>query len=99
MNIALPAPEVKARGSRNLDAELKFCRSDLARGNVLAMQGQLEPATRDVWAVEDAADFAKGFLANAEATAGLDRLIIQLNKVQKGLNDLRMYLDILPEAH
>jgi len=39
MQIALAVPEIKVRGSRNLDAELKFCRLALARGNSLAMQG------------------------------------------------------------
>jgi hypothetical protein len=48
MQIALAVPDIEVRGSRNLDAELKFCRSALARGNSLAMQGQLESATRDV---------------------------------------------------
>jgi hypothetical protein len=99
MQFALSALEVKARGSRNLDAELEFCRSALARGKVLAMQGQLESATRDVWVVKTAADFVKSFLAKTERGEGLDRLVIQLNEVQKGLNDLRMYLDIPPEAH
>lgn len=99
MQFALSASEVKARGSRNLDAELKFCRSALARGNVLATQGQLESATRDVWAIKDAADFVKSLLAKAEDGEGLDRLVIQLNEVQKGLNDLRIYLNLPPEAH
>jgi hypothetical protein len=98
MQIALSAPDIKARGSKNLDAELKFCRSALARGNTLAMQGQLESATRDVWAAKDAADVVKSFLAKAEDAEGLDRLIIQLNEVQRGLNDLRRYLDIPPEV-
>jgi len=99
MQIALSSPEVKVYGSRTVDTELKFCRSALDRCSVLAMQGQLESATRGVWAVKDAADSVKRLLAKGEVADGLDHMIIQLNEVQKGLNDLTRYLDIPPEAH
>jgi hypothetical protein len=98
MQTALAAPDIEMRGSRNLDANLKFCRSALARGNSLAMQGQLESATRDVWVVADAADSVRNILAKAGDAEGLDRLVIQLAEVQRGLNDLRGYLDIPPAA-
>jgi len=98
MQIALSVPEIKVRGSRNLDADLKFCRSALARGNALAMQGQLESATRDVWVVEDTAQAIKSLLSKTQDAEGLDRLVIQLAEVQRGLNDLRRYLDIPPVA-
>jgi len=98
MQIALSTPEVKVRGIRTVDTELKFCRSALDRGHVLAMQGQLESATRDVWAVKDAADFVRRVLAKGEVADGIDRMITQLNEVQRGLNDLTRYLDIPPEA-
>src|SRR5271170_1993937 len=94
MQIALSIPDIKVRGSRNLDADLMFCRTALARGNSLAMQGQLESATRDVWVVEDTADAVKRVLAKVEEAEGLDRLVIQLAEVQRGLNDLKRYLDI-----
>ena len=98
MQIALSIPDIKVRGSRNLDADLMFCRTALARGNSLAMQGQLESATRDVWVVADAADSVRNILAKAGDAEGLDRLVIQLAEVQRGLNDLRRYLDIPPMA-
>lgn len=98
MQIALSVPEIKVRGTRNLDAELKFCRSALARGTSLAMQGQLELATRDVWVVEDTAQAVKSLLVKMEDAEALDRLVIQLAEVQRRLNDLRGYLDIPPVA-
>jgi hypothetical protein len=98
MQIALAVPDIEVRGSRNLDAELKFCRSALARGNSLAMQGQLESATRDVWVIEDTADAVRSVPAKVEDAEQLDRLNRQLAEVQRGLNDLRMYLAIPPEA-
>ena len=98
MQISLSVPAIKVRGSRNLDADLMFCRKALARGNSLAMQGQLESATRDVWVVEDTAQTVKSVLAKIEDAEGLDRLVIQLAEVQRGLNDLRGYLDIPPAA-
>jgi hypothetical protein len=73
---------------------LKFCRSALARGNSLAMQGQLESATRDVWVIEDTADAVKSVLAKIEDIQRFDRLKIQLAAVQKGLKDLKRCLDI-----
>lgn len=99
MQIALAVPDIEVRGSRNLDAELKFCRSALARGNSLAMQGQFESASRDVWVIEDTAEAIKAFLTKMEDAEGLDRLLIQLAEVQRGLNDLRRYLDIPPAAN
>ena len=98
MQIALAVPDIEMCGSRNLDADLKFCHSALARGNSLAMQGQFELATRDVWVVADTADALRNALAKAEDAEGLDRLVIQLAEVQRGLNDLRRYLDIPPGA-
>jgi hypothetical protein len=94
MQTALTVPDIKAYQSRNLDAELKFCRSALARGNSLAMQGQLESATRDVWVIEDTADAVKSVLAKIEDIQRFDRLKIQLAAVQKGLKDLKRCLDI-----
>jgi hypothetical protein len=98
MQISLSVPAIKVRGSRNLDADLMFCRKALARGNSLAMQGQLESATRDVWLVEDTAEVVKGLLTKIEHAEGLDRVAVQLAQVQKGLNDLKRYLDIPPAA-
>ena len=96
MQIALSVPDIKVRGTGNLDAELKLCRSPIARGNSLAMQGQLELATRDVWVVEDTVQAVKSLLTKMEDVEALDRLVIQLAEVQRGLKDLRRYLDILP---
>ncbi len=98
MQIALSVLDIKVHGSRNLDAELKFCRSALARGNSLAMPGQLESAARDVWVVQDTAEAVKSLLTKMEDAEGLDRLVIQLTEVRRGLNDLRRYLDIPPVA-
>jgi len=98
MQLIQTVADIKTRQNRNLDAELKFCRSALARGNSLAMQGQFESATRDVWVVEDTGEAVKGLLIGIEDAEGLNRLVIQLAEVQRGLNDLRRYLDIPPAA-
>jgi len=98
MQLIQTVADIKTRQNRSLDAELKFCRSALARGNSLAMQGQFESATRDVWVVEDTAEAVKGLLTGIEDAEGLNRLVIQLAEVQRGLNDLRRYLDIPPAA-
>ena len=39
------------RGDQTVDEDLKFCQAALARGNSLAIQGQMESATRDLRAV------------------------------------------------
>jgi hypothetical protein len=80
-----------------MDADLKFCQSALARGNSLAMQGQLESATRDLRAAEDTADDVMKVLAKAGGDEFLDRWNRQLAEVQGGLNELRGKLDIPPE--
>jgi hypothetical protein len=98
MQLIQTVSDIKTHQSQSLDAELKFCRSALARGNSLAMQGQLESATRDVWVVEDTAEVVKGLLTKIEHAEGLDRVAVQLAQVQKGLNDLKRYLDIPPAA-
>jgi hypothetical protein len=99
MQLAQTATNIEARQNHGLDAELKFCRSALAHGNSLAMQGQLASATRDVWLIADAADAVKSFLARMEDIECLDRLNTQLAEVERGLNDLRRYLDIPPDAN
>jgi hypothetical protein len=96
--IALAVPDIEIRGNRNLDADLKFCRRALSRSNSLAMQGQLESATRDVWVIADSADSVRNILAKVEDAEQLGRSNRQLAEVQRGLNDLRMYLAIPREA-
>jgi hypothetical protein len=85
--------------SQNLNMELKVCRSGLAHGRALATQDQLASATRDVWVVADAAHAIKVFLDGMKDGDGLARLRTALAEVQSGLNDLRSYLDIPPEAN
>ena len=87
----------KTRGYETIDEDLKFCQLALARGNSLAMQGQLELATRDLRAAEDTADDIKKFLAEAGGEEFLDRWNKQLVEVQRRLNELRSTLDIPPE--
>ena len=98
MQLIQTVADIKTRQNRSLDAELKFCRSALARDNSLAMQGQFESATRDVWVVEDTGEAVKGLLTGIEDAEGLNRLVIQLAEVQRGLNDLRRHLDVPPAA-
>ena len=93
-----PQADSKARGTRKVDAELQFCRAALARCHALAMRGQVESATREVWVVNDAADAVKSFIAKAENMERLDDLTCQLAAVQTGLNDFRRYLDLPPMA-
>ena len=99
MQVMQTVADIKTRQSRNLGTDLKFCRSALNRGKVLAAQRQLESATRDVWVVEDTAQAIKSLLSKTQDAEGLDRLVIQLAEVQRGLNDLRKYLDIPPESN
>ena len=81
MPIELAVPDIEIRGNRYLDADLKFCRRALSRGNSLAMQGQLESATRDVWVIAYTADSVKNILAKVEDAEHLDRLNRQLAEV------------------
>jgi hypothetical protein len=97
MEIALTLDQHKTSGDQTVDADLKFCLSSLARGNSLALQGQLELATRDLRAVEDTADTVKKALAKAEDQEFLDRWNRQLAEVQRGINELSSKLDIPPE--
>ena len=74
MKIAVTVDHHKTRGDQTVDEDLKFCLSALARGNSLAMQGQLESATRDFRAVEDTAGTVKKALRLLPAAAGLSLL-------------------------
>lgn len=96
MQMPLAVSGLKARAGRDADAELNFCRSALARGASLAMQGALEAATRDVWMVEDAVDAVKSRLGDIDDVGGRDRFRARLAEVRSGLNDLRRRLDIPP---
>ena len=97
MENALTVDHDKTRGGQTMDADLKFCQLALARGNSLAIQGQLESATRDLRAAEDAANAVKKVLVNVEGNQFLDRWSRQLAEVQRGLSDLGSRLDIPPE--
>ena len=97
MENALTMDHYETRGDQTVDENLKFCLSALARGNSLAMQGQLESATRDLRAVEDAVDTVKKALAKAGNEESLDRRNRQLSEVQRGLNELSSTLDIPPQ--
>ena len=85
------------RGNQTVNEDLKFCLAALARGNSLAMQGQMESATRDLRAVENAVDTVKKALAKAGNEESLDRRNRQLSEVQRGLNELSSTLDIPPQ--
>jgi predicted negative regulator of RcsB-dependent stress response len=97
MENAMTVDRHKTRGDRTVDEDLKFCLAALARGNSFAMQGQLESATRDLRAVEDAAGTVKKALAKAEDEEFLDQWNRQLAEVQRGLSELSSKLDIPPE--
>ena len=84
------------RGNQTVNEDLKFCLAALARGNSLAMQGQMESATRDLRAVENAVDTVKKALAKAGNEEFLDQWSRQLAYVQRGLNELSSKLDIPP---
>ena len=96
MEIAQTVDHDEKRGDQTVDVDLKFCLAALARGNSLAMQGQMESATRDLRAVENAVDTVKKALAKAGNEEFLDRWNGQLANVQRGLNELSSKLDIPP---
>lgn len=91
-SLSAPSSTPQARRCRHLDAELKFCRGALLRGNAMASQGQLESASRDVWLVEDTAGAIESVLAKVEDAEKLDRYQREFTAVQKELSDLRSYL-------
>jgi hypothetical protein len=97
-NLSARSCTPQARRCRHLDAELKFCRGALLRGNALANQGQLESASRDVWLVEDTACAIESMLAKVEDAERLLRYQREFDAVQKELSDLRNYLCISPIA-
>ena len=96
MEIAQTVDHDEKRGDQTVDEDLKFCQAALARGNSLAMQGQMESATRDLRAVENAVDTVKKALAKAGNEEFLDQWSRQLANVQRGLNELSSKLDIPP---
>lgn len=87
----------KTQDEQGMDADLRFCQVALARGRSLAAQGQLEWATRELRAIEDAVDTVKKARAKAGDEEFLDRWNRQLSEVQRGLNELSSKLDIPPE--
>jgi hypothetical protein len=97
MEIAQTINHNQTRGDETVDENLRFCVSALVRGNSLAMQGQLESATRDLRAVEVTADTVKKALAKAGAKELTDRWGRQLAEVQRGLSELSSTLDIPPQ--
>jgi hypothetical protein len=97
MEITQTMDHNETRGDQTVDEDLKFCLAALARGNSLAMQGQMESATRDLWAVEDAVDAVTKALAKAGNEEFLDRRNRQLSEVQRGLHKLSSTLDIPPQ--
>ena len=97
MKIAVTLDHHKTRANQTVDEDLKFCLSALARGNSLAMQGQLESATRALRVAEDTAGTVKKALAKAEDEEFLYPRNRQFAEVQRGLNELSSKLDIPPE--
>jgi hypothetical protein len=96
MEIAQTVDHDEKRGDQTVDEDLQFCQAALARGNSLAIQGQMESATRDLRAVENAVDTIKKAMAKAGNEEFLDRWNRQLSEVQRGLNELSSKLDIPP---
>jgi len=95
-NVSAPSSTPQARRYRHLEAELKFCRSALLRGNQLAAQGQLETATRELWLAEDTVEAMDSVVARIEDPDKLRSYQREVAQVQKELGDLRTYLCIPP---
>ncbi len=93
-----PSSTPQARRYRHLEAELKFCRWALLRGNSLAAQGQLESATKELWLVEDTAEAIESIIARIEDAEKLDAYRREVAQVRKDLGQLRTYLCIPPAA-
>jgi len=98
MQIALSIPDIKVRGSRNLDADLMFCRTALAWGRFSRDAGTARIGHSGRMGVEHRAQVVKSLLTKMQDAEGLDLLVIQLAEVQRGLNNSSRYLDIPPVA-
>ncbi len=95
-NVSAPSSAPLARRHRHLEAELKFCRCALQRGNSLAAQGQLESATKELWLVEDTAEAMETVVARIEDTDKLRAYQRELTQLRRELGELRTYLCIPP---
>jgi len=94
--IATATLAAQLRRRRHLDAGLKSCRSALSRGNTLAVQGEFEAASREVWLVEDTTVVILTTLGKMNDPQGLARCRKELAQIQRDLNDLKTYLGIPP---
>jgi len=93
-----PSSTPQARRYRHLEAELKFCRWALLRGNALAAQGQFESATKQLWLVEDTAQALQTIIVRIEDADKLNAYQTEVAQLQKDLGELRRYLCIPPIA-
>jgi hypothetical protein len=99
MQLVRTTADIATRQGSTVDATWKGFSPTLAQGNSRAIPGHLEPATRDVWVAKDAAQAIDSLLTTIEDAEGLDRLVIRLAVVQKGLKNLTRHLSIPQETH